>query len=169
MNADKNHHTVNMANEADLESKLARDVRSYIRASRNGDSTEADEALRWTCTGFEWLLGTLLEGSDGWSGWIDGVVPATDVVPGPVSVISTVELTIRGRVDWMKKGRGPSWIEPFFGSVEISQDVDAIVSYDLRFADAARDLGEVPFGKHIRRADWFFPDKWLFTFSKGSK
>jgi hypothetical protein len=165
MNAGKNHHTVNMATEADLESKLAGDVRSYIRASQGDNAAEAEEVLRWVCAGLEFLLGELLRGSDGWSGWVDGIVPASDMFPGSVNVISTAELTVRGRALWGKV-RGPFWIEPFFASMQISEDVDAIVSYDLRFANAERELGETPFGKHIKREEWFFPNEWLFTFSK---
>ena len=42
-----------------------------------------------------------------------------------------------------------------------------IAGYELHFADAARGLGKFSYGKHIRREDWFFPEDWLFSFSKG--
>lgn len=83
-----------------------------------------------------------------------------------VTVISPVELCLRGRADWGKASRGPVWIEPFFGSVRISESGEANVSYDLKFGDAARGLGRVPYGKHLRYPSWLFPEKWLFTFSK---
>jgi hypothetical protein len=151
--------------EFDLESKLAGFVRAYIRASSGGDSTEEQEALRWTCAALEWLLGELLQGSKGWTGWVDGIIPATDMLPDALVVISPVEFTLRGCALWGKI-RG-FWIEPFLASVRISDNADAIVGYSLKFADATRGLGTVPHGKHLRRPDWFFPVEWLFTFSKG--
>jgi hypothetical protein len=150
----------------DLESKVAEFIRSYIRASRGGDSSEEQDALRWACAGLERLLGGLLQGSEGWTGWVDGILPATDMFPDALKVISPVELTVRGSALWGKASRGPFWIEPFLATVRISENTDAIVSYDLKFADATRGLGTVPYGEHLRRPDWFFPVEWLFTFSK---
>jgi len=150
----------------DLESKLAEFVRSYIIATRSSDSSEEEEALRWVCCGLEYLLGERLGGSSGWTGWVDGVVPATDMLPDAIEVASGVEMSVRGRADWGNPSRGPFWIEPFFGSVRISETGDSIVSYELRFADADRGLARVPYGKHLRRPDWFFPAEWLFTFTK---
>lgn len=152
----------------DLESKVAEFVRSYIRASRGGDSSAEQEALRWICAGLERLLGDLLQGSEGWTGWVDGIFPATDMVPDALKVISPVQLTIRGSALWGKASRGPFWIEPFLASVQICENTDALLSYSVKFADATRGLGAVPYGKHLRRRpDWFFPVEWLFTFSKG--
>ena len=81
-------------------------------------------------------------------------------------MISTVELSVRGRALWGKSAGGPFWIEPFLGAVQISETTDAIVSYDLKFADAARGPGATPYLKHLN-PDWFFPAQWLFAFSKG--
>ena len=53
--------------------------------------------LRWVCTGFEYRLGAPLEGRDGWLGWGDGILPATDMLPDFIRVISEVELRVRGR------------------------------------------------------------------------
>ena len=92
--------------------------------------------------------------------------PGYDMVPDALKVTSPVELTVRGSALWGKGSRGAFWIEPFFATVRISKNTDAIVSYSLKFADAARGLGAVPYGKHLRRPDWFFPVEWLFTFSK---
>ena len=150
----------------DLEFKLAGFVRSYIRASASGYSAEQQEALRWVCSGLEYLLGTLLEGCEGWSGWIDGIVPATDMVPDSVN-LSELTISVRGRADWGKNASGPFWIEPFFASVRIAEASNAIVSYELLFAEAARGLGDVRYGKHLRRVDWFFPVEWKFKFMKG--
>src|SRR5262249_32887525 len=71
----------------DLESRVAEFVRSYIRASRGGDFSEEQEALRWTCAGLERLLGGLLQDSKGWTGWVDGIFPATDMLPDALKVI----------------------------------------------------------------------------------
>jgi hypothetical protein len=152
----------------DLESKVAEFVRSYIRASSGGDASEEQEALRWICAGLERLLGGLLQGSGEWTGWVDGIFPATDMVPDALKVTSPVELTVRGSALWGKASRGPFWIEPFLALLRISEDADALLSYSVKFADAARGLGTVPYDKHLRRPDWFFPAEWLFTFSKGT-
>jgi|SRR5579872_6235670 len=147
----------------DLEAKLAGFVRSYIRS----DAAQREEPLRWVCAGVEWLLGTLLNGCSGWSGWVDGIEPATDMLPDAIEVISPVALSIRGCALWAKSNKSPFWKEPFHAKVQISDAAEGtIVSYDLMFADAARELGTVPFDKHLRRPDWFFPTHWLFTFSK---
>jgi hypothetical protein len=82
-------------------------------------------------------------------------------------VLSAVELTVRGSALWAKHAPGPFWIEPFFGSVRLSETSDSIANYQLGFGDAQRGLGKTPYGKHVRRVDWFFPKEWLFTFSKG--
>jgi len=155
----------NTPSDSFLESKLAAFVRSYVQASRDNDPSQ-DEALRWTCSALEWLLEGLLRGSEGWRGWVDGVYPATDMLPDSVNVISAVELDLRGSALWGESARGPFWMEPFFASVRISETDDEIVSYHVMFADAARGLGTVPHGKHLRKTDWFFPTEWLFTFSK---
>ncbi len=152
----------------DLESKVPEFVRSYLRASGAGDSSEEQDALRWACAGLERLLGGLLQGSEGWTGWVDGIFPATDMFPDALKVISPVELTLRGSALWGNASRGPFWIEPFLATVQLSENTDAIVSYSLKFADAARGLGTVPYGQHLRRPEWFFPIEWLFTFSKGA-
>jgi hypothetical protein len=114
------------------------------------------------------LLGARLDGCDQWSGWVDGVEPATDLLPDAVQVISGVKLSVPGRADWAEKGGGPFWIEPFFGWVRISETRDAIVAYELNFADGAQGLARSPYGKHLRRTEWFFPAQWLFTFSEGT-
>ena len=88
------------------------------------------------------------------------------MLPGSINVVSAVELSVRGWAIWGKRGAGPFWIEPFFGFVRVSDTADAIVSYELRFGDAVRGLAKFPYGKHLRRVDWFFPTEWMFTFSK---
>jgi hypothetical protein len=152
----------------DLEVKLAGFVRTFVRESRDIDSAQAQEALRWVCVGLEFLLGSLLGGCNQWSAWVDGVVPATDLLPDAVQVISGGELRVRGRAVWGEKAEGPFWIEPFLGWVRTSERRDAIVSYELRFADATYGLARFPYGKHLRWQKWFFPTQWLFVFSKGA-
>lgn len=146
----------------ELEAKLAGFVLLYIRSSA---PVQKEEALRWVCAGLERLLGMLLNGCTGWNGWVDGILPAEDMLPDAIEVISSTALSIRGRAVW-GEAKGPFWIEPFHATVQISDAADTIVSYNLLFADAARGLGTVPYGKHLRRPDWFFPSRSLFTFSK---
>ena len=148
-----------------LESKLAVLVRSYLQAALADDSFEQQEALKQVCAGLEYLLGSLLETCDGWSGFVDGIMPATDFLPDAVSTSATA-LNVRGSALWSKRTQGPFWIEPFLACVRASDAGDSLISYQLQFGDAARGLGTHPYGKHIRRADWFCPTEWMFSFSK---
>jgi hypothetical protein len=150
--------------QVDLESKVAEVVRTYIAAARSNDVQEP-EALRWMCAGLEYLLGKQLEGRDGWKGWVDGIIPATDMLPDAIQVISSVEVSVRGYAIW-GKARGPFWIDPFFGIVRISETDDTIQGYELNFGDAARGLGTTPYGKHLRWESWFLPAEWMFRFLK---
>lgn len=109
-----------------IEAKLARFVRDYIGVASSGSNEDHDEALHWVCTGFEYLLGALLDGCRNWSGWVDGIEPAFEHFPDAVMVVSKVEVRIRGRADWCKAGSGPFCIEPFFGTVRIAQRHDTI-------------------------------------------
>jgi len=155
--------------QRDLESKVAELVRTYIEVARSDDSSQEEEALRWLCSGLESLLQRRLEGREGSEGWwVDGIIPATDMLPDAIKVISAVEVSIRGYAIWAKASRAPFWIDPFFGIVRISQTSDSIAGYELHFADAARGLAKVPFGKHLRWPHWFFPPGWLTTFSEGA-
>jgi hypothetical protein len=52
----------------DVESEIAKIVRTYIDAARSDDSSQDQEALRWLCSGLERLLALQLEGRDGWKG-----------------------------------------------------------------------------------------------------
>jgi hypothetical protein len=154
--------------QRELESKIAEWVRTYVVAAHGDDSSQEQEALRWLCSGLEWLLQRRLEGREGTEGWwVDGIIPATDMLPDAIQVISAVEVSIRGYAIWAKASRAPFWIDPFFGIVRISQTSDSIVGYELHFVDAARGPAKVPFGKHLRWQHWFFPPEWLMTFSEG--
>jgi hypothetical protein len=152
----------------DIERKLAAFVRSHIRASRRGDSPQAEEALRWVCAAFERVLELLLHECDEWTGWIDGVVPATDMLPDAIEVSSDVILTLRGQALWGERPSGPMWIEPFYASVRIDDVEDVLIGYRVDFGDAARGLGTFPHDKHVRYANWYSPAEWLFRFSKGA-
>src|SRR5690242_14402604 len=102
--------------------EVAKAIRSYVRSSGGNDELEMEKALQRICPWLAFLLEDLLDGTLGWSGWVDGVSPATDMIPDPVKVISNVELSVRGRADWGESaGTGPFWIEPFLGSVRISE------------------------------------------------
>lgn len=149
----------------DLKAQLAGFVGLYIRLSRaEGPSGDRQQALRLVCAGLEHLLDASLRGSAGWRGWVDGILPATDMLPAAIEVISEAELTVRACAIWGEKTDGPFWIEPFFGSVRLSETGDGIDSYELKFADATRGLAVVPYSKHLRHPEWFLPTQWLFEF-----
>jgi hypothetical protein len=152
--------------QRDLESKIAEYVRAYVEAARGDDSSQEQEALRWLCSGLEYLLGEQLEGRDGWNGWVDGIIPASDMLPQAIKVISKVEVSVRASAIWAKASPGPFWIEPFFGIVRISESGDSIIGYELHFGDGAWGLGTTVHGKHLRWESWFLPAEWMFRFSK---
>ena len=109
------------ADSSDLESKLAGFVRSYINVSGRGDCPERQAALRSVCSALEWLLGGLLQKHEvGRFYLVDGIIPAQDMLPDPVKVLSPVELTVRGLAICVENVRGSWWIEPFFASLQIS-------------------------------------------------
>ena len=143
------------SSDSDLESKLSGFVHSYFHAVQAGDCSEQEEALRWVCAGLEYLLGSLLEGCDGWSGWVDGIFPATDYLPDAITAVSAVELNVRGSALWGKRAEGQFWIEPFLAYVRASDTADSIISYEVKFGDAVRGLGTHPCGKHIRQSIGF--------------
>ena len=102
-----------------------------------------------------------------WTGWIDGMIPADDIIPEAVRVDSPSGLSGRGRAIFRERVWVVSGSNRFVASVRVSETSDEILRYLLRFADANRELGEVPYGQQVRRPAWFFPQEWLFTFSKG--
>jgi len=70
--------------QLDLESKISEFVRPYIDAARGPDLAHEPEALRWLCSGLEWLLTRRQEGREGSEGWwVDGIIPATDMLRTP--------------------------------------------------------------------------------------
>jgi hypothetical protein len=153
--------------ELELEAKIAGCVRSYFQALQGGDSSEQQEALNWVCTGLEFWLGSLLEGHEGWYGWVDGIYPATDyfltLLPQHLQRNSRY-LVLR----WERHGTRSRWVEPFAASLLVSDAADSIIRYEVKFGDAARGLGNHSYEKHIRRTDWFCPAEWMFSFTKGS-
>ncbi len=151
----------------ELECKLAGFVRCYINASQNSEHSQAEEALRWVCSGFEYLLGHLLDECGDWRGWVDGIMPATDMLPDAIKVVLPLDLTIRGLAIWGERSRGPFWIEPFQASARIAAGTDSLIDYEIYFGDASRGLARFAYGKHVRRAEWYSPHEWLFMFSNG--
>lgn len=145
-----------------LELALARSVGAYIHAHSH-DAPNAQEMLRSACARLEYLLGSLLQERADWSGWVDGILPASDLVTDAVQV-GAFDLTIRGHAIWVEHAAG-CWVEPFLASVQITDTHDALAGYEICFADAARGLAQHPYGKRVRRADWYFPAEWLITFS----
>ena len=89
-----------------LESKVAGFVRSYIRASHERDSSEKQGRCDGICTGLERMLGGLLQGR------VDGVHPATDMLPEALKVISPLELAVRGGPLWRRVRKGLSGSSP---------------------------------------------------------
>jgi hypothetical protein len=147
----------------DLETKLARYIRSYLSAYGRGDATE-QELLVWVASAMGWLVGRLLDGNDLWGPhrWVDAISPSSGaevLVPGHIVLEG---LLIFGD---SSKGGG-QWWEPFYGSVRISETSDEILSYQLKFGDNARGLGNVGYNEHPKGWNWSQPEQWMFVFAK---
>jgi hypothetical protein len=151
---------------ARLESLLVADLRVYLDARKRSPG-EAQEHIPSLMAILEHLLQSYLEGCEGWkrSYFIDGISPAFDMIPDCFTVTGD-EIRIRGRADWC--GESKSWIEPFYAVMRLTPAADTLSSYTLCFGDSALGLATVPYGKHLRRADWFFPETWLFAFTNGN-
>lgn len=145
----------------DIEVKLAESVRLYLAVRGCGDERE-QEALRSVCSAMGWLMNGLLEGNEMWGArrWID------TVSPGETEVLISGRLKIDGLVIFGDTGSSKQWWEPFYGSVQISETSDEIVSYELMFGDPALGLGKVKYNEHPRGWNWSRPEKWIFVFRR---
>jgi hypothetical protein len=145
---------------SDFQSKLAGFVHSYIGALHRRDLSRQQEELRWVCAGLEHLLDVLMQDRDDWAGWVDGINPASDMLPDSITVVSAVELSVRGWAVWGESaGAAPFWIEPFLGTVRASDTADAIVKYELGFGDAVRGLRRFPPWKAPEARRVVFPNR----------
>jgi hypothetical protein len=130
---------------------------------RGSDGDLEEERLRWAAAGIAVLVDSLLLGNESWrqSRWVDSVAPSSALeVPGPGHIV------LEGVLIFGQFGRRSQWWEPFYGSLQIPEASDEILSYDLKFGDAAWGLGKVPYNEHPKGWNWSRPEKWIFVFSK---
>lgn len=160
-NADRNSGPDEIHPGINLREKLASYIRSYFQTSGTAvDGEEQQEALRWTCSCLARLLGELLEGQDGWSRWywVDDIIPTAErVLPGD-------ELQVEGMAIWGESGPTHQWVEPFSASVQIGENSDSILQYEISFGDAETGLGQIPYGKHRSHIRPSRPGEWMFVF-----
>lgn len=128
-----------------------------------GDESEQD-ALAPVVAARGDLVGRLLQGDELWGThrWVDGITlsePATLAKPGHIELGGLLVFGDTGKYS-------KEWWEPFYGSVQISETSDEIVSYELMFGDAARGLGNVEYNEHPRGWNWSRPEKWIFVFKR---
>lgn len=147
-----------------LQSKLAREVRSYMRVRGQGDESETRQ-LHSVCSVLARLLGRLLETSESekWDRyhWVD------DVLPSLAAVVSDEELTILGFMIWGQRRQTQQWVEPFFASVRAPESGEELLGYHIMCGDAALGLGKSAYGTHVRSAGRSDPEDWMFVFSQG--
>lgn len=146
-----------------LQSIVAHDVRSYMRARGQRDDSEAHE-LRSVCSGLARLLGQLLEGHEKWSRyhWIDSVLPTL------AAVVSDEELSVLGSMIWGEKGSTKQWVEPFFASVRVSESGEELLGYQIMCGDTSTGLRKLPYATYARTAERSDPEDWIFVFSEGT-
>jgi hypothetical protein len=144
---------------ADLEEILVHDLQSYLRAGGSGDESE-QRKVRAVCSTLARVLGRFLQGNEKWSVyyWVDDILPiSTTAVSG--------ELKIHGLMIWGQRKQTQQWVEPFLGSVRLSEAGNRVICR-LICGDAARGLGRLPYGKSNTRVGLHLPQEWLFTFSE---
>jgi hypothetical protein len=146
----------------DLQSLLARDVRSYMRVRGQGDDAEAFE-LRSVCAGLARFLGQLLEAREEWSRyqWVYAVLPKL------AAVVSDEELTVLGLMIWGEKGQARQWVEPLFATLRVSESGEELLGYYVMCGDAAAGLRKLPYETHAKVAGRSDPEDWIFVFSQG--
>ena len=140
-----------------LEEILAQDLQSYLRDC--GSVDEADQQqLRAVCSTLARILGQLLQGNEKWSVyyWVDAILPIS-------TTADSGELKIYGLMIWGQSKQTQQWVEPFLGSVRLSETGNRVICR-LMCGDAARGLGRLPYGKSNTRAGLRLPEEWLFSF-----
>ncbi|HEY7403248.1 MAG TPA: hypothetical protein VIB39_06985 [Candidatus Angelobacter sp.] len=146
----------------EFESKLAQAIRAYLSVKGLGNDVE-QRRLQWAAQGIAILVGNLLQGDETWgqSRWVDTVSPSS--VP---EVLGPGHIALDGLLIFGQIGPRSQWWEPFYGSLQISETSDEIVSYELKLGDAAWGLGKVRYNEHPKGWNWSRPEKWIFVFSK---
>jgi hypothetical protein len=142
---------------------LAVEVRRFLSVCGQGDSND-HAALVSVATSVNALVARLLESNELWGldRWVDGISPSS-----PPEVVAPGQVTLDGLLIFGDTSKGrQQWWEPFYGSLQISEASDAILSYDLKFGDAAWGLGKVGYNEHPKGWNWSRPEKWIFVFSK---
>jgi hypothetical protein len=155
--------TANAKTILELETMLAIEIRRCLAVCGQGGSTE-HAALMSVATVMSGLIQRLLEGNQLWEPdcWVDCINPSS-----PLEVVPLGQVTLDGLLIFGRGGKGTQqWWEPFYGSLRISETSDEILSYDLKFGDAAWGLGKVRYNEHPKGWNWSRPAKWIFVFSK---
>jgi hypothetical protein len=145
--------------QCDLEEMLAQDFRSYLRVCEGGGESEQQQ-LRTVCSTLARVLDRLLQGNEKWSVyyWVDDILPiSTTAVAG--------ELKVQGFMIYGQRKQAQQWVEPFSGSVRALETSNKVI-YQMMCGDAARGIGNVPYGKRNTRGSLHLPEEWLFTFLK---
>lgn len=143
---------------AQLEAKVAQAVRAYLSDYKSGDRVEAERSqeLCSTLARFYWGL---VRTDDRWNGfyWVDGLAPVC-VKPGK----SRVE--IDGYLIGGEEKQSDQWIESFWASLEIDENVRRLHAYRIMSGDANRPFGSIPYREGLFSRHT--PEEWFFVFSR---
>jgi hypothetical protein len=143
---------------ARLESLLSEYVQSYLKALESGDESEKYEQPRWIYDVTARLLQYCLNDRDDWPAgrWVDEIEASVDFYPEEPPPPG--ELNLRGLMSWF--GIATGGIEPFTASVRFSNTDACLLGHKMKCGDAARGLGKIAYGAHVRR----WPEQWIFEF-----
>jgi hypothetical protein len=136
---------------------LASSLRRYIAASSTSSAEDRETSLPYLAAGLARLLGQRLAEQPGWTPWrwIDSILCES------ASVSPTGECQIWGLAIWADGDSG-HWVEPFTATMRLDK-ADQLSEYLLRFGDARRGLGQVPYGARRGHLVRDYPPEWLYT------
>jgi hypothetical protein len=140
----------------DHNARLTEAARRYLEEQQD-ERIDDSESLRLLCSRLAGLLSRLLETEHAWNryNWVDAIAPFYAVKT------SSSTLDITGLVIWGTRGTGKEWIEPFFASIQLSDDLLQPIPYKMLFADAGMGLGMRPYGSsqdypQVPVTEWMF-------------
>jgi hypothetical protein len=142
--------------DIDQNARLMEATRRYLEEPQD-ERIDSSESLRLLCSRLAGLLGRLLETEHAWNryNWVDAIAPFYAVRA------SSSSLDITGLVIWGTRGTTKEWIEPFFASIQLSNELLQPITYKMFFADAGVGLGLRPYGSsqdypQVPVTEWMF-------------
>lgn len=143
---------------AQLEAKLSRAARAYLADYKSGDRVEAERSQE-LCSTLARFFSELVRNQDRWNRfyWVDDLAPISVKVDKP-------RVEIDGYLIGGEEKQSYQWIEPFWASLEIDENVRRLRTYRITSGDANTSFGSIPYreGLYSRHT----PEEWFFVFAR---